>query len=173
MTEQAKTFLNKSKRLHEKALEIYEHLHGKEHKFYAGTLMTYTMVLRHVGEIELALAQCKEAVRIYRSSGHIAWPRAQTWLADIYFAKGDFLEAKVVLEQAIQGNKDLGISVISPGAFHSHALLAEALILTGDREQGEKVLKSCMEEWNDKGLHPDHYWVVRARTFLETIHKDN
>ena len=166
MTERSVNYLNKSKKLHEKALQIYEKLHGKEHKFYAGTVMTYSAVLRHVGEIETALAHCKEAVRIYRSSGHIAWPRALTWLADIYFAKEEFKSAKDCLEQAIEGDAVFGTSTISPGAFHPQALLAEALLKTGDKERGTQILKECIEGWKTKEMHPLHYWIVRAQAAL-------
>jgi tetratricopeptide (TPR) repeat protein len=167
MTETSKNYLNESKHLHEKALQIYEHLQGRQHKFYAGTLMTYSMVLRHVGEIETALAHCTEAVRIYRSSGHIAWPRAVTWLADIYFAKKQFEVAKDYLEQAIKGDAQFGTTMISPGAFHPQALLAEALLKTGPKEKGLQMLKECIEDWKKKGIHPKHYWVVRAEAALK------
>ncbi|XP_031574416.1 uncharacterized protein LOC116308174 [Actinia tenebrosa] len=166
MTEKAINYLNKSKNLHEKALQIYENLQGKEHKFYAGTLMTYSMVLRHQGEIETAFQHCEEAVSIYRSSGHIAWPRALTWLADICFARKEFDVAKRYLEQAIKGDNEFGTTIISPGAFHPQALLAEALLKTGPKENGIRILKECIDEWKKKGMHPQHYWIVRAQSAI-------
>ena len=167
LTKEAGDLLAKSKTLHEKALDIYEHLHGKEHKFYLGTAMTYATVLCHTGQADLGQEYCEEALRVYRSSGHLAWPRVATILADIYLVKGMFVAAKKLLEEAIRGLNEFGVDKRNPRIWLPHARLAEALINTGEQERGMAMLKQCLNGWDD--LHREHYWVVRARKMLENV----
>lgn len=167
LTEKARDLLTKSKTLHENALDIYEHLHGKEHKFYLGTAMTYATVLCHVGQVDLGQEYCEQALRVYRSSGHLAWPRVATILADIYLEKRMFVAAKKLLEEAIKGLNEFGVDMRNPRAWLPHARLAEALLNTGEKERGVAMLKQCLTAWDS--LHPEHYWVVRARKVLANV----
>ena len=102
---------------------------------------------------------------MYRSSGHISWPRATAYLADVLLARMEYDRAKKVLEELVQ---DSNITV-SPGAFHPKALMAEAYAHLGEVETGKKILEECLQEWKEKDLHPEHYWVARARAFLEGL----
>ncbi|XP_048589454.1 uncharacterized protein LOC116606690 [Nematostella vectensis] len=167
MTSRASEYLENSKAFHEKALEIYERLYSRKHKFYTGTLMTYAIALRHSGDLELARAHCAFALEIYRSSGHCAWPRVATWLADVYLAMKEFQTAKMILHDVIREDERSGTS-ISPGAYHPRALMAEAMVETGEKVEGERMLKECLAEWQKKGFHPEHYWVTRSHAFLKS-----
>jgi len=155
--------------LHEKALDIYEHLHGREHKFYLGTAMTYATVLCHLGDVDLGVYYCTEALRVYRSSGHLAWPRVATILADIYLFKKSYTDAKKLLKEAIKGLEDFGVDLTNPRAWLPHASLAEAKLYTGEREEGIKELKNCLAMWKEQGLHQDHYWLARVRNVLAKV----
>lgn len=166
-TERAEELLNKSKTLHEKALNIYEHLHGKEHKFYLGTAMTYATVLCHLGDIDMGVFYCEEALRVYRTSGHLAWPRVATILAGIYLMKESYDDAKTLLKEAVQGLVCFGVDMTNPRSWLPHSTLAEAMIYTGEREKGIELLQKCIEMWEKAGLHPDHYWLTKARKVLE------
>ena len=150
-----------SKVLHEEALGIYERLHGRQHKFNAGVRMTYGMVLLHLGDMEAAQENCQTALLIFRESGHIAWPRAATWLAAVLLARKEVDKARKLLEDVLP-------FPVCPGAFHTKALLAEALVHQGNREEGLQKLQECLEEWSGRGLPQQHYWMTRARKFLES-----
>ena len=163
-----KMHLKESDSLHEQAFKIYHNLHGDQHKFTTGVMMTHGIAKLHLGEIDQAYHMCQRAVQVYRSSGHIAWPRASTFLADVLLAREEYVRAKKVLEELIQVHKDLNLTV-SPGAFHPKALMAEACSHLGDVETGRKILEECLEEWKEKNLHREHYWVARARAFLEGL----
>jgi len=163
-----KMHLKESDSLHEQALKIYHDLHGDQHKFTTGVMMTYGTAKLHLGEVDQAYDMCQRAVQVYRSSGHIAWPRASTHLADVLLARGDYVRAKEVLEELVQVHEDLNLTV-SPGAFHHRALMAEVCAHLGDVETGRKILEECLEVWKGKNLHPEHYWVARARAFLEGL----
>lgn len=160
--------LKESDSLHEQALQIYHELHGDQHKFTTGVMMTYGIAKLHLGEVDQAYDMCQKAVQVYRSSRHIAWPRAGTFLADVLLAREDYVRAKKVLEELVRAHKDMNLTV-SPGAFHPRALMAEACAHLGDVETGRKILEECLEEWKGKNLHPEHYWVARARAFLEGL----
>ena len=163
-----KMHLKESHILHGQAAKIYHDLHGDRHKFTNGVKMTYGTAKLHLGEIDQAYDMCQKAVEVYRSSGHIAWPRAGTWLADVFLAREEYLRAKKFLEELVQSHQDLNL-VVSPGAYHPRALLAEAYARLGDVETGRKILEECLQEWKEKGLHLEHYWVARARAFLEEL----
>lgn len=163
-----KMHLKESDSLHEQALKIYHDLHGDHHKFTTGVMMTYGIAKLHLGKIDQAYDMCQRAVQVYRSSGHIAWPRASTYLADVMLAREDYVRAKKVLEELVQVHEDLNLT-ISPGAFHPRALMAEASAHLGDVERGRKILEECLEEWKANNLHSEHYWVARARAFLEGL----
>ena len=163
-----KMHLKESDSLHEQALKIYRGLHGDHHKFTTGVMMTYGIAKLHLGEIDQAYDMCQRAVQVYRSSGHIAWPRASTYLADVLLAREDYSRAKKVLEELVHLHEELNLTV-SPGAFHPRALMAEACAHLGDVESGRKILEECLEEWKEKNLHSEHYWVARARAFLEGL----
>ena len=166
--ENARSRLEISKGLHEEALGIYQSLHGDQHKFNAGVMMTYGLVLMHLGELDSALENCKKALQIFKDSGHIAWPRAATWLADVFLARKEVTKARELLQEVTQAHSDLQLPV-SPGAFHPRALLAEAYAHMGEREKGGKMLRECLQQWTENELHPGHYWMVRAHRFLEQL----
>ena len=130
--------------------------------------MTYGIAKLHLGEIDQAYDMCQKAVQVYRSSGHIAWPRASTYLADVLLAREEYGRAKKILEELVQLHEDLNLTV-SPGAFHPKALMAESYAHLGEVETGKKILEECLQEWKEKDLHPEHYWVARARAFLEGL----
>ena len=161
-----KMHLKESDSLHEQALQIYHDLHGDQHKFTTGVMMTYGIAKLHLGEVDQAYDMCQKAVQVYRSSRHIAWPRASTFLAEVLLAREDYARAKKVLKELVQVHEDLNLTV-SPGAFHPRALMAEACVHLGEVETGRKILEECLVEWKGKNLHPEHYWVARARAFLE------
>jgi len=164
-----KKHLEESNALHEEAVKIYEELHGV-HKFTAGTMMTYGTAKLHLGQVEQAFEMCQSAVQVYRSSGHIAWPRAGTWLADVFLVRKEYARAKSFLEELVNVHEDLHL-VVSPGAYHPKALLAEACVHLGNVRYGKEMLTQCLREWEEKGMHPEHYWVARARAFLR-LHKE-
>ncbi len=163
-----KMHLKESDLLHEQALKIYHDLHGDQSKFTTGVMMTYGTAKLHLGDIDQAYKMCQKAVEVYRSSGHIAWPRAGTFLADVLLAREEYVRAKKFLEELVQVHEDLNL-VVSPGAYHPRALMAEAYAHVGDVATGKKTLEECLQEWQEKGLHPEHYWVARARVFLEEL----
>lgn len=163
-----KIHVKESALLHEQALKIYHDLHGDQHKFTTGVMMTYGIAKLHLGEIDQAYDMCQRAVQVYRSSGHIAWPRASTYLADVLLAREEYDRAKKILEELVQRHEDLNLTV-SPGAFHPKALMAEAYAHLGEVKTGKKILEECLQEWKEKDLHPEHYWVARARAFLEGL----
>ena len=167
--EEVKKHLDISKALHEEALEIYSKLYG-EHKgrFNAGTMMTYAAVLQRCGALDDALQLCQKAVDIYRAAGHIAWPRAATWLADIHLARGEYRMAVDILEGVMKEHRKRKLN-ISPGAYHPKALLAEARALLGDKKAGKSLLEECVAEWRVKKLDEEHYWFVRAQSFLQSL----
>ena len=167
-----KKHLEESNALHEEAVKIYEELHGDRHKFTAGTMMTYGTAKLHLGQVEQAYEMCQSAVQVYRSSGHIAWPRAGTWLADVLFVRKEYARAKSFLEELVNVHEDLHL-VVSPGAYHPKALLAEACVHLGDVQYGKEMLTQCLREWEEKGMHPEHYWVARARAFLRLHEEQN
>ena len=166
-----KKHLEESNALHEEAVKIYEELHGV-HKFTAGTMMTYGTAKLHLGQVEQAYEMCQSAFQVYRSSGHIAWPRAGTWLADVLFVRKEYARAKSFLEELVNVHEDLHL-VVSPGAYHPKALLAEACVHLGDVQYGKEMLTQCLREWEEKGMHPEHYWVARARAFLRLHEEQN
>lgn len=159
--------LENSKKLHEEALAIYEKLHGKEHKFYLGTAETYATVLYHLGQDDLALKLCTDALRVYRSSGHIAWPRIACTLADIYLDKEYYKVAKRLVQEAIKGNENFQVDDQNPRAWLPHVRLATVLIHTGEEIKGMKLLEKCINIWKENGLKQDHYWIARAWNTLE------
>lgn len=163
-----KMHLKESDLLHEQALKIYHDLHGDQSKFTTGVMMTFGIAKLHLGEIDQAYDMCQKAVQVYRSSGHIAWPRAGTFLADVLLAREDYVRAKKFLEELVHVHEELNL-VVSPGAYHPRALMAEAYAHVGDVETGKKILEECLQEWKEKGLHSEHYWVARARVFLEGL----
>ena len=167
-----KKHLEESNALHEEAVKIYEELHGDRHKFTAGTMMTYGTVKLHLGQVEQVYEMCQNAVQVYRSSGHIAWPRAGTWLADVFLVRKEYARAKRLLEELVKVHEDLHL-VVSPGAYHPKALLAEACVHLGNVQYGKKMLTLCLQEWEEKGMHPEHYWVARARAFLRLHEEQN
>ena len=167
-----KKHLEESNALHEEAVKIYEELHGDRHKFTAGTMMTYGTAKLHLGQVEQAYEMCHNAVQVYRSSGHIAWPRAGTWLADVFLVRKEYARAKSFLEELVKVHEDLHL-VVSPGAYHPKALLAEACVHLGNVQYGKDMLTQCLREWEEKGMHPDHYWVARARAFLRLHEEQN
>ena len=160
--------LRESATLHAQALKIYLDLHGDNHKFPNGVRMTYGTAKLHLGDIDEAYEMCQKAVEVYRSSGHIAWPRAGTFLADVLFTRGEYRRAKDFLEELVQVHKDKNL-VVSPGAYHPRALLGEAFVHVGDMDAGEKILDECLQEWKKKGIHPEHYWVARVQAFLTDL----
>ena len=111
---------------------------------------------------------CQKAVEVYRSSGHIAWLRTGTFLADVLFTRREYRRAKDFLEELVQVHKDKNL-VVSPGAYHPRALLGEAFVHVGDMDAGEKILNECLQEWKKKGIHPEHYWAARAQAFLKGL----
>ena len=167
-----KKHLEESNALHEEAVKIYEELHGDRHKFTAGTMMTYGTAKLHLGQVEQAYEMCQSAVQVYRSSGHIAWPRAGTWLADVFLVRKEYARAKSFLEELVKVHEDLHL-VVSPGAYHPKALLAEACVHLGNVQYGKDMLTQCLREWEEKGTHPEHYWVARARAFLRLHEEQN
>ena len=164
-----KKHLEESNALHEEAVKIYEELHGV-HKFTAGTMMTYGTAKLHLGQVEQAYEMCQSAFQFYRSSGHIAFPRAGTWLADVFLVRKEYARAKSFLEELVKVHEDLHL-VVSPGAYHPKALLAEACVHLGNVRFGKEMLTQCLREWEEKGMHPQHYWVARARAFLR-LHEE-
>lgn len=167
-----KKHLEESNALHEKAVKIYEELHGDRHKFTAGTMMTYGTAKLHLGQVEQAYEMCHNAVQVYRSSGHIAWPRAGTWLADVFLVRKEYARAKSFLEELVKVHEDLHL-VVSPGAYHPKALLAEACVHLGNVQYGKEMLTQCLRKWEEKDMHPEHYWVARARAFLRLHEEQN
>ena len=167
-----KKHLEESNALHEEAVKIYKELHGDRHKFTLGTMMTYGTAKLHLGQVEQAYEMCHNAVQVYRSSGHISWPRAGTWLADVFLVRKEYARAKSFLEELVKVHEDLHL-VVSPGAYHPKALLAEACVHLGDVQYGKDMLTQCLREWEEKGMHPDHYWVARARAFLRLHEEQN
>ena len=161
--------LDISRELHEQALAIYSQLYG-QHKgrFNAGTMMTYAVVLQHYGESDYALELCQKAVKIYRDAGHIAYPRAATWLADIHLSRGEHETAVKILDDVIEEHKRRRLN-ISPGAYHPKALLGEARTHLGELNVGENLLEECLAEWKAKDLHEKHYWFARAQSFLNSL----
>ena len=166
-----KKHLEESNALHEEAVKIYEELHGV-HKFTAGTMMTYGTAKLHLGQVEQAYEMCQSAFQVYRSSGHIAFPRAGTWLADVFLVRKEYARAKSFLEELVKVHEDLHL-VVCPGAYHPKALLAEACVHLGNVQYGKDMLTQCLREWEEKGMHPDHYWVARARAFLRLHEEQN
>jgi len=160
--------LEESDALHAQALKIYMDQHGDQHKFTTGVMMTYGTAKLHLGEIDQAYDMCQKAVQVYRSSGHIAWPRAGTWLADIFLTREEYPRAKKFLEELVKVHDDLNL-VVSPGAYHPKALLAEACARLGNVQAGKEILLQCLNEWEEKGMHREHYWVARAQAFLEHL----
>ena len=167
-----KKHLEESNALHEEAVKIYKELHGDRHKFTLGTMMTYGTAKLHLGQVEQAYEMCHNAVQVYRSSGHISWPRAGTWLADVFLVRKEYASAKSFLEELVKVHEDLHL-VVSPGAYHPKALLAEACVHLGDVQYGKDMLTQCLREWEEKGMHADHYWVARARAFLRLHEEQN
>ena len=167
-----KKHLEESNALHEEAVKIYKELHGDRHKFTLGTMMTYGTAKLHLGQVDQAYEMCHNAVQVYRSSGHISWPRAGTWLADVFLVRKEYASAKRFLEELVKVHEDLHL-VVSPGAYHPKALLAEACVHLGDVQYGKDMLTQCLREWEEKGMHPDHYWVARARAFLRLHEEQN
>ena len=167
-----KKHLEESNALHEEAVKIYEELLHGVHKFTAGTMMTYGTAKLHLGQVEQAYEMCHNAVQVYRSSGHISWPRAGTWLADVFLVRKEYASAKSFLEELVKVHEDLHL-VVCPGAYHPKALLAEACVHLGDVQYGKDMLTQCLREWEEKGMHPDHYWVARARAFLRLHEEQN
>ena len=166
-----KKHLEESNALHEEAVKIYEELHGV-HKFTAGTMMTYGTAKLHLGQVEQAYEMCQSAFQVYRSSGHIAFPRAGTWLADVFLVRKEYARAKSFLEELVKVHEDLHL-VVCPGAYHPKALLGEACVHLGNVQYGKDMLTQCLREWEEKGMHPDHYWVARARAFLRLHEEQN
>ena len=164
----AEMHLRNSEKLHAQALKIYQDLHGDNHKFPNGVMMTYGMVKLHLGYHDEAYAMCEKAVKVFRSSGHIAWPRAGTYLADVLLTRKKYSRAKEYLEELVQVHKDLNL-VVSPGAYHPRALLGEAYAHVGDVDAAEKILDECLQEWVKKGIHPEHYWPARSQAFLKGL----
>ena len=134
--------------------------------------MTYGTAKLHLGQIEQAYDMCQKAVKVYRSSGHIAWPRAGTWLADIFLAREDYTRAKTFLEELVKVHDDLNL-VVSHGAYHPKALLAEACAHLGNVQYGKEILMQCLQEWKEKGMHPEHYLVLHANAFLRSLEKND
>ena len=163
-----KSHLQESKIQHELALGIYNDLHGERHKFTCGVMMTYGMVQLHLGNVERAHHLCQKAFQIYKDSGHIAWPRAGTWLADVLLVQKNFLQAQKLLEDIMKAHKELNL-VVSPGAYHPKALLAEGCAHLGHVDRGKQMLSECLQEWSGLGMHSEHYWVVRAREFRDRL----
>ncbi|XP_067026243.1 uncharacterized protein [Acropora muricata] len=160
--------LEESDTLHSQALEIYMEHHGDQQKFTNGVMMTYGTAKLHLGDIKQAQEMCEKAVQVYRDSGHIAWPRAGTFLADIFLVRKEYSRAKEFLEEIVKAHDDMSLNV-SPGAYHPRALLAEAYANLGNVESAKQILKQLLEEWKEKGMHSEHYWVARARAFIETL----
>ena len=160
--------LEESDALHAQAFKIYMDHHGDQSKFTNGVMMTYGTAKLHLGDTEQAYDMCRKAVQVYRSSGHIAWPRAGTWLADVFLAREEYVHAKKFLEEIVKFHEDLN-PVVSPGAYHPKALLAEACAHLGNVQTAEEILAQCLEDWRIKGMHAEHYWVARARAFLEGL----
>ena len=167
-----KKHLEESDALHEEALKIYKEHHGDQHKFTCGVMMTYGTAKLHLGQIEVAYDMCQKAVKVYRSSGHIAWPRAGTWLVDVLLVRKEYTRAKKFLEELVKVHDDLNL-VVSPGAYHPKALLAEACAYLGNVQYGKEILMQCLQEWEEKGIHPEHYWVARAHAFLKSLEKND
>lgn len=160
--------LEESDTLHAQALEIYMEHHGDQQKFTTGVMMTYGTAKLHLGDIKQAQEMCEKAVQVYRDSGHIAWPRAGTFLADIFLVRKEYSRAKEFLEEIVKAHDDMSLNV-SPGAYHPRALLAEAYAKLGNVESAKLILKQLLEEWKEKGMHSEHYWFARARAFIETL----
>ena len=160
--------LEESDTLHAQALKIYMEHHGDQQKFTTGVMMTYGTAKLYLGDIEQAQEMCEKAFQVYRDSGHIAWPRAGTFLADIFLARKEFLRAKEFLEEIAKAHDDMNLNV-SPGAYHPRALLAEAHANLGNVESAKQILKQLLKEWKEKGMHSEHYWVARAGAFIETL----
>ena len=158
--------LEESDTLHAQALKIYMEHHGDQQKFTTGVMMTYGTAKLHLGDIKQAQQMCEKAVQVYRDSGHIAWPRAGTFLADIFLAREEYPRAKEFLEEIVKVHENLNLNV-SPGAYHPRALLAEAYAYLGNVDSAKQILKQLLEEWKQKGMHSEHYWVARARDFVE------
>ena len=167
-----KKHLEESHSLHEQALKIYKDHHGDQHKFTCGVMMTYGTAKLHLGQIEQAYDMCQKAFQVYRSSGHISWPRAGTYLADIFLARKEYTRAKTFLEELVKVHDDLNL-VVSPGAYHPKALLAEACAHLGNVQYGKEILMQCLKEWKGKGMHHEHYWVARASAFLRSLEKND
>ena len=168
-TKKVSNHLRSSKELHEQALKIYSQLYG-QHKgrFNAGTMMTYAVVLRYYGKLDYALELCQKAVEIYRAAGHITWPRAATWLADIHLAREEHVTAVRILED-VQSEHERRALNISPGAYHPKALLGEARVLVGEVVTGKTLLEECLAEWKALNLDGEHYWLVRTKSFLKSL----
>ena len=167
-----KKHLEESNALHKEAVKIYEELLHGVHKFTAGTMMTYGTAKLHLGQVEQAYEMCQSAFQVYRSSGHIAFPRAGTWLADVFLVRKEYARAKSFLEELVKVHENLHL-VVCPGAYHPKALLAEACVHLGNVQYGKDMLTQCLREWEEKGMHPDHYWVARARAFLRLHEEQN
>ena len=160
--------LKESDALHAQALKIYKEDYGDQHKFTTGVMMTYGTAKLHLGDIKQAQQMCEKAVQVYRDSGHISWPRAGTFLADIFLACKKYRQAKKFLEEIVKDDENLNLNV-NPGAYHPRALLAESYAHLGNVESAKQILKQLLEEWEEKGMHSEHYWVARARAFVESL----
>ncbi|XP_022802323.1 uncharacterized protein LOC111339863 [Stylophora pistillata] len=163
-----KMHLTESVRLHAQALNIYHDLYGDNHKFTTGVMMTYGTAKLHLGDIDEAYEMCQKAFDVYKNSGHIAWPRAGNYLADVLLTRGEYRRAKELLEELVQAHKNLNL-VMSPGACRSRALLGEASVHVGDVDAGKTILEECLQEWKEKEIHPEHYFVVRTQALLEGL----
>lgn len=160
--------LQESDVLHAEAYKNYmDHL-GDQSKFTSGVMMTYGTAKLHLGDTDQAYDMCRKAFKVYRSSGHIAWPRAGMWLADVFLARKEYVRAKELLKEIVKFHEDLN-QIVSPGGYHPKALLAEAYAHLGNVQTAEEILVQCLEEWHTKGMHPEHYWLARARAFLEGL----
>ena len=167
-----KRHLEQSDALHAQALKIYKDLYRDQHKFTTGVMMTYGIVKLHLGQIEQAYDMCQKAFQVYRSSGHIAWPRAGTYLAQIFLAREEYTCAKEFLEELMKAYEVLNL-VATPGAYLCKALLAEACAHLGNVQYGKEILMQCLQEWEEKGMHPEHYLVARANVFLRSLENND
>lgn len=80
----------------------------------------------------------------------------------------EYARAKKFLEELVKVHEDLNL-VVSPGAYHPRALLAEAYAHLGNVKTAKEILGHCLKKWKVKGMHYEHYWVARARAFLEQL----
>ena len=160
--------LEKSDTLHAQALKIYMEHYGDQQKFTTGVMMTYGTAKLHLGDIKQAQQMCEKAVQVYRDSGHISWPRAGIFLADIFLARKEYPRAKEFLEEIVEVHENLNLNV-NPGAYHPRALLAEAYAHLGNVDSAKQILKQLLEEWKQKGMHSEHYWVARACAFVKSL----